>query len=136
MSDFLKVSMSFIAMDKPIPKIGPIKGEISIAPITTAVEFALSPIEATKIEQIKNIVQDIQNLIDEHEHTNMDGNVRFMDFGASSLDVMVVYYIDSMDYKIFLEVKQEINFKIMEIIEKHGSDFAFPSQTIYLEKTE
>jgi len=32
----------------PIPKIGPIKGDISMAPITTAVEFAFNPIEATK----------------------------------------------------------------------------------------
>ncbi len=52
-NDFLSVSMSFMATDNPIPKIGPISGEISMAPMTTAVEFALSPIEATKIEQIK-----------------------------------------------------------------------------------
>ena len=51
--DFLRVKISLIAIDIPIPKIGPIKGEISIAPITTAVEFALRPIDATKIEQIK-----------------------------------------------------------------------------------
>ena len=40
-------------MDKPIPKIGPINGEISIAPITTAVELTFKPIEATKIENTK-----------------------------------------------------------------------------------
>ena len=40
-------------MDIPIPKIGPINGEINIAPITTAVESAFNPIEATKIEHIK-----------------------------------------------------------------------------------
>ncbi|CAI8157915.1 MAG: Uncharacterised protein [Polaribacter sp. SA4-10] len=45
--DFLKVSISFKANDIPIPKIGPIKGDISIAPITTAVESAFKPIEAT-----------------------------------------------------------------------------------------
>ena len=49
--------MSLIATDIPIPKIGPIKGEINIAPITTAVEFAFKPIEAMKIEQIK--IQDV-----------------------------------------------------------------------------
>ena len=53
MSDFLRVSISLTAMDIPIPKIGPIKGEISIAPMTTAVEFAFKPTEATKMEQIK-----------------------------------------------------------------------------------
>ena len=52
-SDFLSVSISLIAKDIPTPKIGPINGEINMAPITTAVEFAFNPIDATKIEQIK-----------------------------------------------------------------------------------
>ena len=47
------MSISFIAIDKPTPKIGPIKGEINIAPITTGIELVFSPIEATKIEQIR-----------------------------------------------------------------------------------
>ena len=42
-----------MAKDIPIPKIGPIKGEINIAPITTAVELAFNPMDAMKIEQIK-----------------------------------------------------------------------------------
>ena len=37
--DFLKVIKSFSAKDIPIPKIGPIKGDINMAPITTAVEL-------------------------------------------------------------------------------------------------
>ena len=47
------MSISFIAIDKPTPKIGPIKGEINIAPITTGIELVFSPIEATKIEQTR-----------------------------------------------------------------------------------
>ena len=52
-SDFLKVKKSFKANDIPIPRIGPIKGEISMAPITTAVESAFKPIEATKTAKIR-----------------------------------------------------------------------------------
>ena len=52
-SDFLRVSISLIAIESPIPNMGPIRGEISIAPITTAVELAFNPTEATKIEQIR-----------------------------------------------------------------------------------
>ena len=91
---------------------------------------------STQTKQIKAIVDDIQQFIDEHKHTNQDGKVKFTDFGASSLDLLVLYYVDTMDWGIFLNVKQEINYKIMEIVEKHGSDFAFPSQTVYLEKSE
>ncbi len=47
-----KVSISLMPIDKPTPNIGPIRGDISIAPITTAVELIFSPIEAIKIENI------------------------------------------------------------------------------------
>ena len=60
--DFFKVSKSLIAIDNPNPKIGPINGEISIAPITTGIEFAFKPTDATKIEQIK--IQAVGPLID------------------------------------------------------------------------
>ena len=39
-------------MEKPSPRMGPNSGEISIAPITTGVEFAFKPTDAIKIEQI------------------------------------------------------------------------------------
>jgi hypothetical protein len=52
-SDFFNVSKSFIAIDKPNPNIGPINGDISMAPITTGMEFAFNPTDATKIEQIR-----------------------------------------------------------------------------------
>ncbi len=37
-------------MENPIPNIGPIKGDISIAPITTALELTFNPIDAIRIE--------------------------------------------------------------------------------------
>ena len=37
----------------PIPRIGPMSGEISIAPMMTAVELLINPMEATIMEQIK-----------------------------------------------------------------------------------
>ena len=49
--DRFKVSTSFIAIDKPILRIGPIKGDISMAPITTAGELTLRPMEAINIEK-------------------------------------------------------------------------------------
>jgi hypothetical protein len=52
LSDRFNRSMSFVAKEKPKPKIGPISGDINMAPITTAVELAFKPIEAIKIEQI------------------------------------------------------------------------------------
>ena len=49
---FLNKFRSAVPIAKPIPMIGPISGEMSIAPIMTAVELTLSPKEATKIARI------------------------------------------------------------------------------------
>lgn len=88
----------------------------------------------TRIDQIKAIVKDIQDYIDNHPLTNQDGRVRFKGFGDSSLEVMVVYFVDTMDWTAFLDVREEINYRIMEIVKAHQANFAFPSTSVYLEK--
>lgn len=89
----------------------------------------------TSIEQIKAIVTDIQKFIDDHPNTDQEGRVRFMEFGASSLDIMVQYFVDTMDWDVYIKIREEINFEIMAIVNRHGSSFAFPSRSVYLEKT-
>jgi MscS family membrane protein len=84
--------------------------------------------------QIKNIVTDIQQFVDEHPRTNQEGRVRFMNLGDSSKDIMVQYFVDTMDWDEYIDTKQEINFKIVKIVEDHGADFAFPTTTIHLVK--
>ena len=98
------------------------------------VSFKIGVLYGTSEEQLKQIVEEIQKFIDNHPHTNQDGEIHFIEFGASSLDIMVLYYIDTMDWSVFLKIKEEINFEIMRIVQAHGADFAFPTQTIHLEK--
>ena len=73
-------------------------------------------------------------MVDSHPKTNNDGKVKFQEFGSSSLDILVVYYVDSPRWDDLVDVREDINYKIMEIIKRNGSDFAFPSSTIYLQK--
>jgi len=73
-------------------------------------------------------------MINKHAKTNQDGRVRFQEFGTSSLDIMVMYFVDSPNWEDLIDVKEDVNYKIMEIVKKHNSDFAFPSTTVYLQK--
>lgn len=100
------------------------------------VNFKIGLLYSTTEEQLRSVVRDIQEYIDSHPHTNQEGEIHFAEFGPSSLDVMVLYYIDTMDWRTYLNIKEEINFKIMRIVKQHGADFAFPTQTIHLEKTK
>jgi len=85
-------------------------------------------------EQIKAVVKDIQEMIDKHPKTNQDGRVRFQEFGGSSLDIMVMYFVSSPNWDDFIDTKQDINYQIMEIVAKNKCEFAFPSTTVYLQK--
>ena len=98
------------------------------------VKFNIGLTYDTTIEQIKNIVNDIQKLVDDHPMTNEDGRVRFLSFGGSSLDIMVLYYVNSPEWEDLIDTQQKINYSIIEIVDKHNSEFAFPSTSVYIEK--
>ncbi|MAM05516.1 MAG: mechanosensitive ion channel protein MscS [Flavobacteriales bacterium] len=98
------------------------------------VKFNIGLTYETSAEQIKSIVADIQKMIDNHPKTNQDGKVRFQEFGSSSLDLLIIYFVNSPKWDTLIDVREDINYQIMEIVKKHKSDFAFPSTTVYLQK--
>ncbi len=98
------------------------------------VKFNIGLTYETAPEQIKAIVTDIQAMINQHPKTNEEGKVRFQEFGSSSLDILVMYFVDSPKWNDLIDVKEDVNYKIMEIVKRHNSDFAFPSTTVYLQK--
>ena len=98
------------------------------------VKFNIGLTYDTSVENIKKIVDDIQKLIDEHPMTNHEGKVRFLEFGPSSLDIMILYYVDSPDWEALIDAKQKINFDIIDIVNKYKCEFAFPSTSVYIEK--
>lgn len=107
---------------------------ISLRTFTRA-RFIIGILYNTPGEKVKNIVSDIQKIIDENPYTNQDGTVRFFEFGESSLNILVQYFVDTVDWKFYMKVREEINYEIAGIVKKHGSDFAFPTRTVILEKT-
>ena len=98
------------------------------------VKFNIGLTYDTSVENIKNIVNDIQKLIDDHALTNQDGRVRFLNFGASSLDIMILYYVNSPDWEDLIDAQQKINYDIIDIVNKYKCEFAFPSTSVYIEK--
>ncbi len=88
----------------------------------------------TKQESLKNITSEIQKFLDEHPNVKEGSTVNFDQLGQSSLDILAVYFVRTNDADEFAEVKEEINFKIMEIVRRNGTDFAYPTTSIYIEK--
>jgi MscS family membrane protein len=89
----------------------------------------------TKAETFKNIVAEIHNFIENHSHTlKGETRVKLYDFGDSSVNINILYFVDTMEYDIYLNVRQEINYQIMEIVENNGSEFAYPTRTVLVKK--
>ena len=99
------------------------------------VRFTLGLTYGSKSVQILSIIDDIKKEIDAHPLTGEDFTVRFNEFSQSSLDILVVYFVMSNEYDTMITVKEELNLKMMNIVEKHGCDFAFPTQTVYVKQS-
>jgi small-conductance mechanosensitive channel len=97
--------------------------------------FRIGVVYQTKLEQMKEIPGLIKEIVESIPDTVFD-RAHFASFGDFSLDIEIVYYILSSDYNKYMDIQQELNFKIMEEFEKRGIEFAYPTRTIFLEKSD
>jgi MscS family membrane protein len=88
----------------------------------------------TSPDQIRYILVEIRKMLYSHPRVDPDpARIRFVNFGAYSLDLDIFAYVKTTDYGEYLEVAEDLNLRIMEIVAEAGSSFAFPSQTTYIE---
>ena len=92
----------------------------------------------TTIDQLKKIRDEINNLIGKDENFAKNKNagfyVRIDSFSDSSIDMLVQAFTVTNDWAEFLKIKENLAVKIIEIVENNLAGFAFPSQSLYVEK--
>lgn len=88
----------------------------------------------TPITKIENVPTMVQKIFDNIPSARLD-RVHFTTLGDSALIFEVTYYILSPEYKVGLDAQQEILLALMKAFEKEGITFAYPTQTLYIEKT-
>ena len=90
----------------------------------------------TTVEQLKKIRDQIENYIKSHDDFNIKIGyaVRVDKFSDSSIDMYVRCFTNSSSWENWLEVKERLAIEIKNIVEKNNASFAFPSQSIYVEK--
>ncbi len=102
---------------------------------TRRVKITLGLTYDTTADQMEKALEVVREIV--RGHPGVDQGywlVYFTDFGASSLDIFVYYFSKSTVWAEYLEVRQDVNLKIMRKLTEMGLEFAFPSQTVYLKR--
>jgi len=88
------------------------------------------------IDQLKKIREEIESYINNSKDFNQSTGVavRIEKFSDSSIDLLVRCFTDSNSWSNSLEVKERLAIQIKQIVENNNASFAFPSQSIYVEK--
>jgi len=92
----------------------------------------------TSINQLKKICQEIENYISNSNKFIVNDSyklfVKVEKFNDSSIDILVYTFTNTNEWDKYLSTKEDLALIIKEIVEKNQSSFAFPSQSIYIEK--
>ena len=91
----------------------------------------------TSVDQLRQIRDQIAAYIDETSDfapkTDVSTFVRIDSFGDSSINIMVYCFTLTTKWGEYLEIKERLAYKVMDIVHGAGTAFAFPSQSIYVE---
>jgi MscS family membrane protein len=87
----------------------------------------------TTPDQLRYLLARLRELLLEHPRITDDpARVRFVGFGAYSLDLELFAYADTTDWNELLLIREDLYLRIMEVVNESGTGFAFPSSTTYL----
>jgi MscS family membrane protein len=91
----------------------------------------------TDADQLRYVLAKIREMMQGHPRIDSDTvRVRFVGFGSSSLDIEIRIYARTREWNDFYAIREDLFLRIKEIVEKSGTGFAFPSQTVYLGRDE
>ena len=92
----------------------------------------------TTVDQLKKIRDEIDKYITTSKDYKISDNtthaVRIDKFSDSSIDMYVRCFTNTNKWSEWLKVKERLAIAIKEIVERNKASFAFPSQSIYVEK--
>ncbi len=101
------------------------------------VDLTLGVVYGTPVEALDKFKAGIKKILAQTELVEQETFlVNFGTFSANSLDIVIRYYVSSPSYNVMCDVNDEVNTKILSLARDISVSFAFPSRSIYIEKSE
>ena len=95
--------------------------------------FTLGVTYDTPPEKLEVIPEMVEKVVAAQNQTRFD-RCHFKSFGDYSLNIETVFYMTVPDYDLYMDVQQAINLELFRLFAKEGIGFAFPTQTLHVEK--
>ncbi len=93
---------------------------------------------SSTLEQIKKLTNSISSYLDNNNNFMVNDSyksfVRLEKFNDSSIDVLIICFTSTKDWDRYLQIKEDLAMEIKRKVEELNLSFAFPSQSIYIEK--
>ena len=85
----------------------------------------------TSNQQIKQVIEEIQTLLDNAESINTGAHVKLDAIGDYSINILVVFMASTADYWESKSIREGINLSILTVLEKHQVELAQPATTLF-----
>ena len=95
--------------------------------------FRLGVVYQTSAAQLKEIPKLVREIIEKHNDVRFDRG-HFASYGDFSLNFEFVYFVIGSEYVKYMDTQQSINLEIYNEFEKRGIEFAYPTQTLFVNK--
>ena len=96
------------------------------------VVFSIGVTYQTPLAKLKQIPAAIRGIIESQESVRFD-RAHFQGYGDFALNFEVVYYVLDPDYNRYMDIQQAINLLIYQYFSENSIDFAYPTQTLYID---
>ncbi len=105
---------------------------------TRRIVFHIWVVYETSLEKLKKIPQIVESIFeDEFVKQNAEfGRAHFQSFGEYSLNYEVVYNVRFADYDVYMDTQEKINLLLIEKFRNEWIEFAYPTQSIKMEKDQ
>lgn len=102
---------------------------------TRPYKFTLGVTYGTSRTKLEQLMADLTAMLEASEYVEKGSAlVRLTSFGDSSINLLVSAYLRTNQAGTFLQMQNDLNLNVMDVMQRDGVDFAFPSTTVYLAK--
>jgi len=91
--------------------------------------FMMSISQMTTNAQLHSIVEQAHKAISDHPLVEPDAQVKFTSLTSNSKDIRIQYYVRTNSYDEYLDVMEEINFRLVDVVERNGGNFVDTTMT-------